>query len=86
MYWDGVNVGRVTQFRGAVSCHCAINGHKNCRTPASINWPTDNILVDWVLHGLQADLDRDEHVRLAQLLLEQHRRCLLEWVVVVTYH
>ena len=78
LFWDGAQVGRLTQWRGAVSCHCGISGHKNCKTPASINWPTDSVLVDWVLHGLQANLDRDEHVRLAQLLHEQHRRRLLE--------
>ena len=73
LYWDAVHVGTLTSWGGNLSCHCRIRGHTNCRSPAATTWPTDSVLIDWVLHGLGGDLDKTEHMRLAKVLLEQHK-------------
>ena len=77
LLWDAVHVGTLTTFKGSVSCHCRIEGHRNCKSPASPLWPTDNVLVDWLLAGIGQDLSKDDHVRLGKLLLDEHRRFLV---------
>lgn len=73
LMWDRAQVGLLTSWGGSISCHCRIKGHSGCRSPASKVWPSDSILIDWVLHGLGAELDKSDHVQMGKMLSEQHR-------------
>ena len=71
--WDGSHVGTITRWGQNVSCHCRIAGHSGCRSPAARDWPSDNVLVDWLLAGIGGELSKTEHVQLGKQMLEQIR-------------
>ena len=53
--------------------HCRIDGHSACKSPASTKYPSDRVLIDWVLTGLQQKLSKADHERLGQLLRDQYK-------------
>ena len=81
IFWDKKHVGLLTSWQGNLSCHCKCPGHSGCRTPASTTWPSDSVLVDWLLSGLAPGVGKTEHVQMAQLLRDEHRPRLTDHVV-----
>ena len=51
VYWRNVCIGELTQWGESIACRCRM--HSNCRSPASKNWGTDNVLIDWLLGALK---------------------------------
>ena len=57
--WDGAVIGSLTAWGRNLSCRCRLPGHRNCKTPASTKFPSDNVLIDWLLSGLADGVDKD---------------------------
>ena len=57
--WDGAHIGSITAWGRSISCSCRLPGHRKCRTPASTKFPSDTVLIDWLLLGLVDGVDKD---------------------------
>ena len=42
-----------------MSCRCRLPAHRNCKTPASTKFRSDNVLIGWLLSGLADGVDKD---------------------------
>ena len=49
--FGGKIIGSISAWSGNISCLCRI--HTKCRSPASKNWPSDVLLEDWLLAGVE---------------------------------
>ena len=57
--WDGVHIGSLTAWKNNISCRCRLAGHHQCKSPASTRWPSDTVLIDWLLLGVASGIDKE---------------------------
>ncbi len=73
--WKDIAIGHITEWQGNIGRHCRT--HTDCRVPACRTYPTDELLISWLLSGIRADsspaISRARHLDEAKALHEKHR-------------
>ena len=75
--WRGKVIGSLTQWNNSISASCKM--HTKCRAAASRYYPSDRVLVDWLLGSIDNEgeciVTKEKHAEQAAELKERYR-CL----------
>lgn len=73
--WKNKLIGTISTWSGSTSATCSV--HARCRSAASRYYPSDSVLIEWLLGAIGPDgkptISKEEHAEQAEALKNQFR-------------